>query len=61
MSETSLTPPASAPLHGLVLAGGRGSRLGTDKGALDDVPFDPYWNEAVAGSVFDFMSYGCTR
>jgi hypothetical protein len=24
---------------------------------LDDVPFDPYWNRAVTGTVFDYMSY----
>lgn len=30
-------------------------------GELVDVPFDPYWNTAYAGSVGDFMSYDCTR
>lgn len=32
-----------------------------NNGDLQDVPFDPYWNEAIGGSVQDFMSYGCTR
>jgi len=24
---------------------------------LDDVPFDPYWNQTLAGTVYDYMSY----
>ncbi len=35
MNEKSSAPLPGAALHGLVLAGGYGSRLGTDKGALD--------------------------
>lgn len=36
MAEKSSTPPdAASPLYGLVLAGGRGTRLGRDKGGLD--------------------------
>jgi len=36
MTETSSAPPgAESPLHGLVLAGGRGTRLGRDKGELN--------------------------
>jgi hypothetical protein len=31
-----------------------------NSGVLEDVPFDPYWNEALSGAVDDFMSYGCT-
>jgi hypothetical protein len=29
-------------------------------GNLTDVPFDPFWNQALGGTVNDFMSYGCT-
>ncbi len=32
-----------------------------NNGNLQDVPFDPYWNKAISGSVQDFMSYGCAR
>ena len=35
MAEKSPTLPAASPLYGLVLAGGRGTRLGMDKGGLD--------------------------
>jgi len=35
MTEKSSTLPAVSPLYGLVLAGGRGTRLGQDKGELD--------------------------
>jgi molybdopterin-guanine dinucleotide biosynthesis protein A len=36
MAENSSTPlDAASPLYGLVLAGGRGTRLGRDKGELD--------------------------
>lgn len=31
-----------------------------NNGNLLDVPFDPFYNVALAGSVQDFMSYGCT-
>jgi hypothetical protein len=31
-----------------------------NNGDLQDVPFDPFYNVAVAGSVQDYMSYGCT-
>ena len=27
---------------------------------LQDVPFDPFYNQALVGTVQDFMSYGCT-
>mgnify|MGYP000740054107 CR=1 FL=1 len=32
-----------------------------NNGDLVDVPFDPFWNQAISGDVQDFMSYGCTR
>jgi hypothetical protein len=31
-----------------------------NNGVLQDVPFDPFYNQALAGTVQDFMSYGCT-
>jgi hypothetical protein len=31
-----------------------------NNGTLLDVPFDPYWNQALGGTVQDFMSYGCS-
>jgi hypothetical protein len=30
-----------------------------NNGLLWDVPFDPFWNEAIPGSVGDFMSHAC--
>jgi hypothetical protein len=32
-----------------------------NNGNLQEVPFDPFWNQAISGSVQDFMSYGCDR
>lgn len=35
-----------------------------DNGDLQDIPFDPFWNQVVGtgvGTVQDFMTYGCTR
>jgi len=32
-----------------------------NNGNLQEVPFDPFWNEAIAGTLQDFMSYGCDR
>lgn len=32
-----------------------------NNGNLQEVPFDPFWNQAISGSVQDFMSYGCVR
>ena len=29
-------------------------------GTVLDVPFDPFWNVALSGTVSDFMSYDCT-
>ena len=31
-----------------------------NNGSVLDVPFDPFWNQAIGGTVQDFMSYGCT-
>lgn len=35
MAAMTPAPQSNPPLHGLVLAGGRGTRLGAEKGALD--------------------------
>ena len=32
-----------------------------DDGALQDIPFDPYWNQTVPAGTTDFMGYGCPR
>lgn len=31
-----------------------------NSGDLQQVPFDPFWNVAIGGTVQDFMSYGCS-
>jgi molybdopterin-guanine dinucleotide biosynthesis protein A len=49
------TPIAAPPLYGLVLAGGRGTRLGRDKGVLD------YHGVPQARWAMDLMTPSCER